>query len=252
MSQADSNLETAFEAACQFVGLATTNKSLSVTDDQLLRFYGLYKQATAGACDAAKPSFFDRRGRAKWRAWHSCKCLSSSQAQQQYVHLLTELHPGWSDPPSSSDTTKQKQGGVGGPVQSRMADAQEEDEEPDAAPPLLRAARCGDAAAVGRMLQHGADPNQRGNDGETALHWAADRGQLQVLRMLLDHGADINAIDGDGMAALHYAALAEQEAAARLLGAEPGAKLDLRSTDGETAAAMAPAGWGLFTNKQEA
>jgi acyl-CoA-binding protein len=128
MSQADSDLETAFEAACQFVGLATTNKSLSVTDDQLLRFYGLYKQATAGACDAAKPSFFDRRGRAKWRAWHSCKCLSSSQAQQQYVHLLTELHPGWSEAPSSSNTTKQKQGGVGVPVQSRMADAQEEDE----------------------------------------------------------------------------------------------------------------------------
>ncbi|EFN58374.1 hypothetical protein CHLNCDRAFT_17984, partial [Chlorella variabilis] len=83
----------AFEAATQFVGAAS--KAGSLSDDQLLRFYGLYKQATAGACDAKKPSVFDRHGRAKWSAWQACSMLSSSEAQQQYVQLLAELSPAW-------------------------------------------------------------------------------------------------------------------------------------------------------------
>ena len=117
---------------------------------------------------------------------------------------------------------------------------------PDAAPPLLQAARAGDVGAVEQLLQQGGDANQAGSEGERALHWAADRGHLAVLRLLLERGADVNAADCDGLSALHYAALAEQEAAAEALAAAPGARLDVRSAEGETAAEVAPASWGFL------
>lgn len=115
---------------------------------------------------------------------------------------------------------------------------------PDATPPLLQAARAGDAAEVERLLQQpGCAVDQRGGEGETALHWAADRGQLAALRLLLAAGADVNATDADGQAALHYAALAEQRQAAELLAAAPGVQLGLRNADGDAAADVAPAEW---------
>lgn len=117
---------------------------------------------------------------------------------------------------------------------------------PDATPPLLQAARAGDAAAVEASLQAGSDANQRGSEGETALHWAADRGHEAVLSLLLRHGADVNAADSDGLTALHYAALAEQRGAAELLAAAPGVQLGLCSADGDTAADVAPAGWSFL------
>lgn len=85
------DVEQAFEAAAQYVGASAAGGTLH--DAQLLRFYGLYKQATAGPCDAPKPSFFDRRGRAKWQAWKDAAGLSAEEAQQQYVQLLTEASP---------------------------------------------------------------------------------------------------------------------------------------------------------------
>lgn len=93
------------------------------------------------------------------------------------------------------------------------------------------------------LAQGGCDVNQRGSEGETALHWAADKGHLPVLRLLLSQGADINATDADGLSPLHYAALAEQREAAEVLAAAPGVRLDLRSGDGETAADVAPPAW---------
>lgn len=34
----------------------------------------------------------------------------------------------------------------------------------------------------------------RDDDGLTALHYAADRGHVDLVKLLLDHGADINAL----------------------------------------------------------
>lgn len=251
----------------------------------------LYKQATVGPCDAPRPSFFDRKGRAKWQAWADLGQLPGSEAQQRYVDLLNRLIPGWAAGSSSSGSSSGggKRGGAGGPVQSRMAEAAEDEQAavrrskgealgwhkavlmvlpcscslpavrharpppshcslqgPDAAPPLLQAARAGDAAAVEALLQSGCDTSQRGSEGETALHWAADRGHKAVAAVLLKHGADVNATDNDGLTACHYAALAEQRGAAELLAAAPGVQLGLRSADGEAAADVAPPGWDFL------
>jgi uncharacterized protein len=56
------------------------------------------------------------------------------------------------------------------------------------------AAMAGDAAAVRAALTGGEDVNAAQGDGMTALHWAARRGDLDVVRMLLAAGANTKAI----------------------------------------------------------
>jgi ankyrin repeat protein len=68
-----------------------------------------------------------------------------------------------------------------------------------AAAPLVEAAKRGDLPEVRRLLQEGADVNQRGQYGVTALSEAAYKGHLPVVQELLTvPGIDINVRDDDG------------------------------------------------------
>lgn len=63
------------------------------------------------------------------------------------------------------------------------------------ATPLMYAALYGDAAAVKRLLDNGADPNIKNDAGATALTWAIH--DLEKTRLLVEHGADVNARSDD-------------------------------------------------------
>ena len=54
-------------------------------------------------------------------------------------------------------------------------------------------------------LQRGDDVNERNEDGETPLHQAARRGNLEVARLLVEHGAVIQAKTENGKTALQMA-----------------------------------------------
>src|SRR5215471_5340463 len=56
------------------------------------------------------------------------------------------------------------------------------------------AAMAGDGAGVRTLLTRGEDVNAAQGDGMTALHWAARRGDLDVVKMLLAAGANVRAI----------------------------------------------------------
>jgi serine/threonine-protein phosphatase 6 regulatory ankyrin repeat subunit A/serine/threonine-protein phosphatase 6 regulatory ankyrin repeat subunit B len=54
----------------------------------------------------------------------------------------------------------------------------------------------GDVASLETMLTCGFDPNEKDNEGVTALHRAAMAGRTEAVRLLLAHGASVNALDG--------------------------------------------------------
>jgi hypothetical protein len=63
---------------------------------------------------------------------------------------------------------------------------------------LMRAARCGHAAAVRVLLEHGADPNVTRNDRFTALALAAFFGHTETVRILIEHGAKTEVVTRSG------------------------------------------------------
>jgi uncharacterized protein len=70
---------------------------------------------------------------------------------------------------------------------------------------LLDAARGDDRGAVEQLLKQGANPNERENDGATALAWAATRSNTEIAWMLLRAGADPNLTNELGIGPLALA-----------------------------------------------
>lgn len=65
-------------------------KSRPLNDD-LLKLYALYKQATEGDVKGSRPGLFDLKGRAKFDAWSLLKGTSFEQASKDYVDLVQKL-----------------------------------------------------------------------------------------------------------------------------------------------------------------
>jgi ankyrin repeat protein/thiol-disulfide isomerase/thioredoxin len=75
------------------------------------------------------------------------------------------------------------------------------------ATPLILAARTGNVAIVQALLKTGADVNaQEGANGDSALMYAAVRGNIPLVRVLLDAKAQVRLKDAVGQTALHLAA----------------------------------------------
>jgi hypothetical protein len=59
--------------------------------------------------------------------------------------------------------------------------------------PMHMAARAGDLAKLSALIEEGANVNVKNMWGETALHYAAERGHKEVVELLIAKGADIHA-----------------------------------------------------------
>ncbi|KAH8283647.1 hypothetical protein KR018_010790 [Drosophila ironensis] len=84
-------IEQRFQAAVNVIKGLPKNGPYQPSTSMMLKFYGLFKQATEGACDQKKPGFWDVVGRAKWDAWHDNRHLGKEQAMQRYVESLQEI-----------------------------------------------------------------------------------------------------------------------------------------------------------------
>lgn len=62
-----------------------------VDNEQKLKLYALYKQATNGPCTGEKPSMFNAVEKAKWAAWSSLGELPSEEAKKNYISIVGEL-----------------------------------------------------------------------------------------------------------------------------------------------------------------
>jgi acyl-CoA-binding protein len=82
-----SDLKKKFESAA-----ADVQKLKKRPDDEdMLRLYALYKQATVGDVQGERPGAFSFADRAKYDAWTNLKGTSSTQAMESYVKLATRL-----------------------------------------------------------------------------------------------------------------------------------------------------------------
>ena len=76
-----------FETAVQSV----VKLAVAPANDEKLRIYCLYKQATVGDINIPKPGFFDFAGHAKWNAWNGEVGKTSEIAKAEYVDFVTSL-----------------------------------------------------------------------------------------------------------------------------------------------------------------
>jgi len=82
--------------------------------------------------------------------------------------------------------------------------------------------------------QHGADINAVDHTGQTALHWSAVRGHIQVAELLLKEGAKVDAADLYGYQATHVAAQYGQTAFIYHIVAKWNADPDVPDNDGRS------------------
>ncbi|XP_060786115.1 acyl-CoA-binding protein [Neoarius graeffei] len=79
--------EEAFQKAAEEV----KNLKTKPTDAEMLEIYSLYKQATVGDVNTARPGMLDFTGKAKWDAWESKKGMSKEDAMKDYISKVEEL-----------------------------------------------------------------------------------------------------------------------------------------------------------------
>lgn len=189
-----SEIEQTFERA------ATYLQSIVSEFDQktLLTFYGLYKQATIGACNTPKPGFFNLQAKAKWSAWNDLNDMTKDEAMRKYVDEMNRVQPGWDE--NSKKRPKEQWVSV-----STFQIEGDDDSVAVADKSHFDYVKEGDfqkLSEIGGLEQH---LNSVDDDGLGLIHWAADRGNTEILEFLLNSGVDINLVDSDGQTALHYA-----------------------------------------------
>lgn len=83
--------EVQFEKAVAIVQGLPKDGPVQPSQDEKLVFYGLYKQATVGDVNTARPGVLDFVGKAKWDAWKKVEGLSKEKAQEKYVEELKAI-----------------------------------------------------------------------------------------------------------------------------------------------------------------
>ena len=84
----DKKLETMFHASASFVKTLPTRPN----NDELLKLYALYKQATCGNCNTPEPGLFAIQAKSKWRAWNSVIDMDKKDAMHQYIDFVKSLN----------------------------------------------------------------------------------------------------------------------------------------------------------------
>lgn len=83
-------LEQNFEVAVDAIKNSDPDAPKRPSNDEKLRFYGLYKQATSGDCNVSQPWAIQVVDRAKWDAWNANKGMSKDAAMLKYCDLYLD------------------------------------------------------------------------------------------------------------------------------------------------------------------
>ena len=61
------------------------------SNDELLKLYALFKQATKGDVEGKRPSLINVKERAKWDAWKNLEGTDKNQAMKSYTNVVDKL-----------------------------------------------------------------------------------------------------------------------------------------------------------------
>ncbi|XP_073031955.1 acyl-CoA-binding domain-containing protein 1-like [Primulina eburnea] len=242
-------LDETFSAATAFVAtMAVDRAALKVSNEVQLQLYGLYKIATEGPCSAPQPSALKMTARAKWQAWQKLGAMPPEEAMEKYIVIVNELYPSWAAGSATkridkeiSDAPNAGSRGPMGPIFSSFIyeDEPGSDLKLDA---IHSFAQGGDEENLLKCIESGVPLNLKDSEGRTPLHWAVDRGHINVTSLLLNKNADVNIKDNEGQTALHYAALCDRASLAELL-VKHGADIEIKDIEGNTATDLCESNW---------
>ncbi|XP_062543122.1 acyl-CoA-binding domain-containing protein 6 [Armigeres subalbatus] len=198
----------------------------------LLKFYGFYKQATSGTCNVSKPGIFNISGRAKWSAWNELADMTKEAAMKKYIQLLSSLMPEWDQGVEENGFKSKEASWV-----SVSTFVQEEDELKADEKTIVDFIKEGNVEEVRKAVtsvEIGPIINELDEEGLGLIHWAADRGNLDILRLIVKVAAvNMDLQDCSGQTALHYASSCGNRDCVKLL-VDSGADRTVSDEEGET------------------
>jgi len=99
--------------------------------------------------------------------------------------------------------------------------------------PLITAVFWGKLNSARKLINLGADVNERGENQDTPLIWACIKGNKPMARLLIQQGADVNAKNSKGMTCMHFVVEHEDRGLVDLL-LKNGARINAKDNDGVT------------------
>ncbi|CAE7550093.1 acbd6 [Symbiodinium sp. CCMP2592] len=191
-----------FERAAAWVSEHGSGLSTSAA----LELYAWYKQATCGDCQGSQP--FSMQGAAKWDAWNQVRGYAKEVAQLAYVKALEQYAPEWISGGALEETGAPPDRGDGlsmGPTVSTLGYiGSGNPADVDETPAGQLCQKIADGAveeAFALLRQFPKLATEVDKDGMLPLHWAADRGDVEMVSFLLgipDVKAHISEQDSGG------------------------------------------------------
>lgn len=171
----------------------------NLKEDDMLKLYGLYKQAKEGPCNISKPRMWEFTAKAKWESWNSLCTLSQEEAKEGYIELVQLLDPEWDE-----NSTENESSGLGVSVSVLMKDPEDDIKECDKT--VFDWCREGHLKKLESVLNKDKSLVNLIDDNKlTLLHWAVDQGFLAIANYLIHIGCNINCQDSELQTPLHYA-----------------------------------------------
>ncbi|TMW57998.1 hypothetical protein Poli38472_013472 [Pythium oligandrum] len=111
---------------------------------------------------------------------------------------------------------------------------------------LLQAVTLGDVESVCRLVEQGVDINTRWrlSGNQSALHYAAGQGSMEMVNTLLASGANVATLDANESTPLHEAARCGHLGVVKALIAQPGGLVNVSAVDRDGATPLHLAAYG--------